>query len=220
MILVQEVLNTGSSEILIPKDNSQFQYDFDFYLGRIDMVFLTEYGLFKVVEGEPAEIPFAPKKIEKAMLLATINLPPYVLDIDDVTFEKTDNRRFTMRDIGSIERRLNQVEYYTALSLLEKDAQSFQVQDENGLDRFKSGFVVDNFSGHSVGDVQNEDYRNSIDYEDNELRPKFTMKGVSLIEENTTDTQRTADGYQKTGDLITLPYTEVVSVTTTICNES
>ena len=69
--------------------------------------------------------PFAPKKIEKGMLLATINLPPYVLDIDDVTFEKTDNRRFTMRDIGSIERRVNQVEYYTALSLLEKDAQSF-----------------------------------------------------------------------------------------------
>ena len=88
------------------------------------------------------------------------------------------------------------------------------------LDRFKSGFVVDNFSGHSVGDVQNEDYKNSIDYEDNELRPKFTMKGISLIEENTTDTQRTTDGYQKTGDLITLPYTEVVSVTTTICNES
>ena len=68
---------------------------------------------------------------------------------------------------------LIKLEYYTALNLLEKDAQSFQVQDENGLDRFKSGFVVDNFSGHSVGDVQNEDYRNSIDYEDNELRPKF-----------------------------------------------
>tara|TARA_B100001248_G_scaffold139809_1_gene104978 strand:+ start:3238 stop:10071 length:6834 start_codon:yes stop_codon:yes gene_type:complete len=203
---------TGASEILIPKDNSQFQYDFDFFLGRVDMLFLTEYGTFKIVEGEPAENPFIGKRIEKAMLLATIQLPPYVLDIDDTSFEKTDNRRFTMRDIGSIERRLNQVEYYTALNLLEKDAQSFQVQDENGLDRFKSGFVVDNFSGHSVGDVQNADYRNAIDYENNELRPKFTMKGISLIEENTTDTQRTADNYQKTGDIITLPYSDVVSV--------
>ena len=46
------------------------------------------------------------------------------------------------------------------------------------LDRFKSGFVVDNFSGHSVGDVQNDDYRNSMDYENNELRPKFFMKGI------------------------------------------
>ena len=203
---------TGSSEILIPKDNSQFQYDFDFFLGRTDLLFLTEYGAFKIVEGEPAEEPVEPKAIERGMLLATINIPPYVLDIDDVSFEKTDNRRFTMRDIASIERRVNQVEYYTALSLLEKDAQSFQVQDENGLDRFKSGFVVDNFSGHSVGDVQNSDYKNAIDYEDNELRPKFTMKGVGLIEENTTDAQRSADGYQKTGNIITLPYTEVVAV--------
>ena len=86
------------------------------------------------------------------------------------TFEKTHNRRFTMKDIGDLERRINQIEYYTALSLLEKDAQSFQVQDENGFDRFKSGFVVDNFSGHSVGDVQHDDYRNSIDYENNELK--------------------------------------------------
>ena len=38
------------------------------------------------------------------------------------------------------------------------------------------------------------------------------MKGISLVEENTTDEQRTADGYQKTGDMITLPYTDVVSV--------
>ena len=72
-----------------------------------------------------------------------------------------------MADIGNLEQRINQLQYYTALNLLEKDAKSFQVQDGNGLDRFKSGFVVDNFSGHSVGDVQNDDYRNSIDYENN-----------------------------------------------------
>ena len=38
------------------------------------------------------------------------------------------------------------------------------------------------------------------------------MKGISLVEENTTDAQRTNDGYQKTGDMITLPYTDVVTV--------
>ena len=203
---------TGASSILIPKDNSQFQYDFDFFLGRKDMLFLTERGNFALKQGDPAEVPTLPKTLEKAMLIATFNLPPYVLDVKDVTFEKTDNRRYTMRDIGSLERRINQVEYYATLNLLEKDAQSFQVQDENGLDRFKSGFVVDNFSGHGVGDVQNEDYRNSVDYEENELRPQFYMKGIGLIEENTTDTQRTADGYQLTGKLVTLPYTDTVGI--------
>ena len=203
---------TGASSILIPKDNSQFQYDFDFFLGRRDMLFLSERGNFVLKKGEPAEVPTLPKNLERAMLIATFNLPPYVLDVKDVTFQKTDNRRYTMRDIGSLERRINQVEYYATLNLLEKDAQSFQVQDENGLDRFKSGFVVDNFSGHGVGDVQNEDYRNSVDYEENELRPQFYMKGIELLEENTTDAQRTADGYQKTGKMITLPYTDVVGI--------
>jgi len=203
---------TGASTVLTPKDNSTFQYDFEFFLARKDLLYLTETGVFKIVSGVPAELPSQPRELEKAMLIASIDLPPYVLDIDDVTFKKARNRRYTMRDIGAIERRLNQIEYYTALNLLEKDAKSFQVQDENGLDRFKSGFVVDNFSGHSVGDVQNEDYRVAIDYEKKTLRPSFFMKGIELIEENTLDTQRTADGYQKTGDVITLPYTDIVSI--------
>ena len=203
---------TGASTILTPKDNSTFQYDFEFFLGRKDLLYLSERGVLQLVKGEPAEDPTLPKELEKAMLLAQISLPPYVLNIDDITFVKAKNKRYTMKDIGSIERRLSQIEYYTALNLLEKDAKSFQIQDENGLDRFKSGFVVDNFSGHSVGDVQNEDYRNAIDYEFKMLRPKFFMKGIGLLEENTLDTQRTTDGYQKTGDVITLPYTDVVSI--------
>ena len=32
---------TGASEILIPKDNSQFQYDFDFFLGRRRFIILN-----------------------------------------------------------------------------------------------------------------------------------------------------------------------------------
>ena len=57
---------TGASTILTPKDNSQFQYDFDFFLGRRDLLFLTEQGIFKVVQGVPVEEPEFPKKIEKA----------------------------------------------------------------------------------------------------------------------------------------------------------
>ena len=203
---------TGASNILIPKDNSNFQYDFDFFLPRKDLLFLTESGDFKLIQGVPAELPEFPDKLEKAMLIASIDSPAFVLDIEDIEFQKASTRRYTMEDIGVLDQRINQLQYYTALNLLEKDAQSFQIQDENGLDRFKSGFVVDNFSGHAVGDVLNEDYKNSIDMEENELRPKFFMKGISLIEENTTDVQRTGDGYQKTGDLITLPYSDVVSV--------
>ena len=47
--------------------------------------------------------------------------------------------------------------------MLEKDTQTLQVLDADGLDRFKSGFLVDNFRGHKVGDVTHPDYNVAID---------------------------------------------------------
>ena len=173
---------------------------------------MTSDGDFKVISGTPAENPDPPKPIENAMKIAEFTFPAYMLDIDDAKTTKEDNRRYTMRDIGKLEQRLENVEYYTALNLLEAEAQSLEIQDSNGLNRFKSGFLVDNFKGHSTGDVLHPDYRNSMDMELGELRPKYKMKGITLLEENTTDAQRTADNYQKTGDMITLPYTDVVTV--------
>ena len=44
------------------------------------------------------------------------------------------------------------------------------------------------------------------------LRPEFKHRMTELEESVSTDSARTAAGYQKTGDLITLPYTEVEMV--------
>ena len=63
------------------------------------------------------------------MHLYTISLPPYVLSTEDVNFETVDNRRYTMRDIGEIDKKIDRVEYYTQLSLLETAAQALQIQD-------------------------------------------------------------------------------------------
>ena len=57
------------------------------------------------------------------MHLYTISLPAYVLKPEDVNFETVDNRRYTMRDIGEINKKIDRVEYYTQLSLLETAAQ-------------------------------------------------------------------------------------------------
>jgi hypothetical protein len=95
---------------------------------------------------------------------------------------------------------------------LEQNTNAFQILDTNGLDRFKSGFIVDNFEGHSVGDPVHPDYRNSIDMINKILRPKHYMKNVLLDEEYSTDSERSTRSYQKTGDLLTLPYQHVVSI--------
>ena len=76
----------------------------------------------------------------------------YTFKTSDVQVDRVDNRRF-VRDIGRLEKRIENVEYYTQLSLLESEAQNLQIQDSEGLDRFKNGIIVDNFTGHGIGDV-------------------------------------------------------------------
>ena len=152
------------------------------------------------------------------MHLFTITLPAYTLSTDDVVFETMDNRRYTMRDIGSIEKKIDRVEYYTQLSLLETAAQALQIQDANGFDRFKNGFIVDNFKGHGIGEVTNGNYRCSVDYSKGELRPLFNQDAIRLEEIDEDGSalvaaDRTAANYQKTGDCLTLPYTETAMIT-------
>ena len=200
---------TGGVTVNLPQPNSTSTHDFEFYLAKMASIFLTHKGEFKLVEGASAEDPRPPKPVEKAMKLASIYLPPFTFKPTDVQLRRMKTQRFTMRDIGRLKDRLETVESQTALSLLERSAESFEVTDANGLNRFKSGFIVDNFSGHRVGDTLHKDYNVAIDMQRHQLRPKCVMRNVSLTELNTTDTARTSSGYQKTGDLITLPYTSV-----------
>ena len=154
--------------------------DFEYYLPRIDKIFLDREGNFQVANGASALIPQVPKSLDGAMLLYTLEMPSYVLDLDDIKITKTDNKRYTMRDIGNLENRIESMEYYTQLSLLETQAQNLQIQDANGFDRFKNGIIVDNFSGHNIGDVGNTDYKASIDMAQGQLRPMFN-EDLSLI---------------------------------------
>ena len=86
------------------------------------------------------------------MHLFTLSLSPFTFSTDEILIEQVDNRRYTMRDIGKLERRIDNLEYYTQLSLLETQTENLQIQDADGFDRFKNGFIVDNFTGHGIGD--------------------------------------------------------------------
>ena len=199
---------TGGTTVDIPKPGSFIQSDFEYYLPKTASMVLTSHGDFLLVEGESAEDPLLPKVPEDSMLIASMFIPAYTFSPKSVTIKRVKHQRYTMKDIGKIVQRLDHVEYYTALSLLERDAESFEVTDVNGLNRFKSGFIVDNFKGHRIGDSTHRDYKNSMDIELGHLRPKHKAKAIELKESVSTDAARTAVGYKKIGDLIMLPYTE------------
>ena len=208
---------TGSASHDIVKFDTDVTTDFEFYLNRIDKIFITREAKIKILKGASALNPLVPGDLDGHLHLATLDIPSYTLDTRDVIVTEQDNRRFTMRDIGNLEQRIQNVEYYTQLSLLEASAQSLQIQDSNGLDRFKNGFIVDNFTGHNIGDVGNNDYKISIDRGRGEGRPMFNEDIIEFEEVDDDGTaivaaDRTAASYQKTGDLITLPYTEVTAI--------
>ena len=201
---------TGSSSVDTPKPNVVATFDYDFYLSYIAHVFMDVIGEVHIVSGVPAERPRPPKPLDEAIKLAELFVPAYTFTVDDIQITRMNHQRYTMKDIGKLEKRIENLEFYTNLSLLERDTASLELTDSIGVNRFKSGFVVDNFTGHRVGDHLNKDYKAAIDPKTRELRPQCITKQISLIEENTTDTARENSSYRKTGNLLTLPYISTI----------
>ena len=187
--------------------------DYEYYLPRIDKLVLDSSGNFSVTEGVSSLDPKEPRTPDDSMPLYVLNQKAYVFDIEkDIDVKFIDNRRYTMRDIGKIDNRVKNLEYYTQLSLLERDTEKFQIKDSQGFDRFKNSFVVDPFKGHGVGDPTNEDYAVAIDSKRQEARPLTSTKNFTLRETSTTTAQRDSNNYVLVGDIITLPYTDKVIV--------
>ena len=194
----------------LPYPNLNWQADYSYYMPRIDVLYLSKEKKFGVHQGVSADNPVPPFRLDNTMSLYQLRIPAYTFAPKDVTATYIENKRYTMKDIGKLEKRLNNVEYYTALTLLEKDAEALVIKDTAGLDRFKNGILVDDFAGHSVGDVTSADYKCSIDFKNRELRPSFSsnITDLSYISGSST-------GVTKTGDLISLPYTTTAFVTQT-----
>ena len=203
----------GSVVASSPASDSNLEYTISFsqvqYLDRIDGVFLNKRGEFLVKEGNSSLNPSKPDLIDDAIPLFYVYIPAYTLSSKDVRVTPVDNRRYTMRDIGKLEKRIERLEYYTTLSILEQQALNMQVKDEVGFDRFKSGFFVDNFEAHTVGNLVSLDYQCAIDSQQSVLRPQSKENSFGLTEVNVREDQRVVSGYKKSGNIITLPYTSL-----------
>jgi len=176
------------------------------YLDRIDGLFLTNKGDFIVKEGNPSLNPSKPESADDAIPLYYLFIPAYTNNIKDIRVTPVDNRRYTMRDIGKLEKRIERLEYYTTLSILEQQTFNMQIKDDIGLDRFKSGIIVDSFENHAIGNLNSLDYKCAIDTQQSILRPTSIENSYALKEINVSKQQRSIDGYQTTGSVITLPY--------------
>jgi hypothetical protein len=194
--------NVFSSKIL-PDYDYTFDTDYAHYIPRKDKISLTRDRNFKVIQGVSDINPVLPPDDDDSLTLYTAEVPAYTFNPSDIKTRYIDNKRFTMRDIGSLERRLETLEYYVSLSLLEKEADGLTITDSNSNDRFKNGILVDPFAGHNIGDVFNNDYTAAIDLDNKELRPSFNSDLIKLQYDSNTQNSTLVNN----GGVITLPFT-------------
>ena len=181
---------SGGLRFMVPGES--FEADLDYYLRRNDRIVLDRDGNFLPIKGIPSLNPVTPDEPKDTMSVATINLTQYPSlpdeqarrvnrgDLASAVFPII-NPRFTMKDIGVLRDRIENLEYYTTLNLLEMDTKNLLIQDSAGNNRFKNGILVDPFHGHNVGDVRNSDYKISIDSTYGEARPPFKLDNVELF---------------------------------------
>ena len=156
------------------------------YLGRIDTLSITSSGDFIVAKGVPSLDPFPTKEganMNGFMNLYQLTVKPYTYNPQDVGKGYIDNNRYTMRDIGRLEKRISNLEYYSSLSLLEKEAKDRKILDLSsggGIERFKNGTLVDSFIGHNVGDISDAEYAAAVNTKLQTMGPSFLARNHRL----------------------------------------
>jgi len=193
---------------LLPRSNSIISADINYYLPRIDCLIANSVdskgrkgiGKLQVVKGEPSFTPRKPSIPTGSLELFAFTINPYTINSSDLVTTKQSHKRFTMKDIASLEERVDDLFELTTLSLLEANTNSLTVLDEVGNQRTKAGFIADNFSSLNFCDIENPNYRASVDLNTGELRPSFREHSVRLRYGNGSNSA-------KKGDFALLPFT-------------
>lgn len=231
---------SGAAGAYIPVDLSTFTSDYTYYLGRYDKLVLSKDKSFQIIQGTPADNPSLPGEPDGALVIANLYHDPYTVAIPsevttgalpNLSIEKVKHKRWLMSDITNLESRVNNLEYYTALNVLEKDTASLQISDANGLNRFKNGILVDDFSGYSTSDTNNNDYLVTVNRRTKQMTASqnvsnFPLQSLSLVYNMGQIDSTTANNLNykisKSGssNFFTLPYTTANVVTQPIASRT
>ena len=221
---------TNDIGVLIPQNLSNFTSNYFYYLGRKDKLVLTKDRSLQVIQGTPSTSPILPVEPSGSLVIANIVHDPYTAYVpgeniggtkSNLSIEKVVHKRWAKADITDLESRVNNLEYYTALSILEQNAQSLQIPDSTGLNRFKNGILVDDFSSFATADTTNPDFLANINVRQNQLsaiqivdnfqlQNPVVLASLGTLANTNAYTINSVNGTQT--NIYTLPYTTANAV--------
>ncbi|CAB4221979.1 Domain of unknown function DUF4815 [uncultured Caudovirales phage] len=229
---------------LIPNNLSNFQSDYQYYLARKDKLVLTKDGSFLIIEGTPANVPNFPSEPNGSMILANITLDPYTAYVSgegpsyvdgltqttvppNLNIAKVLHKRWAKSDITELQHQVDNLEYYTALSLLEHKTNAMQVPDVNGLNRFKNGILVDSFVDFGTADTANPDFECNINIREQKLTPvqdvgNFILHNSAALKSygKVSNTATYHMSSTPSSKLFTLPYNKQIMIKQTLASNT
>ena len=187
----------------LPSVTDTIQADVEYYMPRHDKLVIDEGSRVRLLKGTSNLDPKYPELPNNCLELYRIKLNPFTFNDSDLDIDAIETKSYTMRDIGKLEERIDQVEEMASLSLLEIDLKNLSVLDSTGADRTKAGFLVDNFRDQLASDVGTLEYRAAIDPRDQIMRPSFNEDQIGLVYDSDLSTNTV-----KKGDNVYLKYSE------------
>lgn len=135
-----------------PVDGSNCSVDYDYYLGRKDIIYATT-GEIKRLGGAPADFPKLPVVPEGTLGLCSVDCPPNSVEMDIINFGLT---RITMDQIHEIiddveDLKYNDAQFQMNNALQNRDAQT------------KKGVYSDDFSNDAQSDIYHSEWSARID---------------------------------------------------------
>jgi len=106
-------------------------------LGRKDLLVITKDKSISLIEGTPAIDPILPPQPEGSLLLANISLDAYTENVpgqnsrkkSNINIQPVSHKRWSFKDISDLQERVNDLQYYASLNLLEQKTAGLQIQD-------------------------------------------------------------------------------------------
>lgn len=189
-----------------------FSTPVQYWVPRYDLLVIDKKADIYIIQGTPNDIPQVPNTPTECLALEKYFVPAYTERISDIKTTRLSVDRFTMQDISNLATRIEHLEEFSTLLAAEMNAIQYDVVDEeSGLSRFKTGYLVETFKTPLViANTLDPDFHAT--FYDSALKPAVEEMQCPVSVIGSEDSVFASSGYANTNGLVTLPYTETTLI--------